>query len=74
MFVLFACFQLKYEDMAPELLDTGLYSTSADVFSFGVMLWSLVTDRQPYDTPEFSTTWKIAEFVIAGKVCPCLFF
>ena len=27
-----------------------------------------MTEKEPYESEAFSTSWKIAEFVIAGKV------
>ncbi|KAH3767846.1 tyrosine protein kinase [Pelomyxa schiedti] len=54
--------------MAPELLDSGKYSQSADVYSFGVMMWSLMSDKEPYANQEaFATSWQIVNFVVSGK-------
>jgi serine/threonine-protein kinase CTR1 len=35
--------------MAPELLREDRYTEKADVFSFGVILWELVTLQKPYE-------------------------
>ncbi|KAH3765656.1 protein serine/threonine kinase [Pelomyxa schiedti] len=53
--------------MAPEILDNGKYSQSADVFSFAVTFWSLLTGLDPYVESRFSTSWKIADFIIKGN-------
>jgi len=53
--------------MAPEVLDGNEYSASADVFSFGMLLYELFTATEPYLTPQFTAPWHIAQFVTAGK-------
>ena len=35
--------------MAPEVIEHNPYRERADVFSFGIMLWELLTGRVPYD-------------------------
>ncbi|KAL1542858.1 Serine/threonine-protein kinase sty46 [Salvia divinorum] len=37
-----------YRWMAPEVIEHKLYNHKADVFSFGVMLWELLTGKVPY--------------------------
>jgi serine/threonine protein kinase len=60
--------------MAPEILAKNPYDTKCDVFSYGVMLWVLYCQKEPYQTIEHS--WEIARFVIEGnrekipKDCP----
>jgi serine/threonine protein kinase len=34
--------------MAPEVLRQNLYSKSADVYSFGILLWELTSCRIPF--------------------------
>jgi len=53
--------------MAPEVLDGEPYSASADVYSFGMLMYELFTAKEPYLTPEFTAPWHIAQFVAAGK-------
>ncbi|KAH3760025.1 protein serine/threonine kinase [Pelomyxa schiedti] len=56
--------------MAPEILENDKYSTAADVYSFALVILSTLTESQPFATPEFTSQWRIAEFVIAGKRLP----
>ena len=37
-----------YRWMAPEVIEHRPYGARADVFSFGVVLWELVTLRKPW--------------------------
>ena len=34
--------------MAPELLNTGDITTKADVYSYGILLWEMLTRERPY--------------------------
>ncbi|KAH3758255.1 tyrosine protein kinase [Pelomyxa schiedti] len=54
--------------MAPELLENGKYNSGADVYSFAVLMYHVVTERPPYE--EFESMWKICEFVMAGNRMP----
>ncbi|KAJ3685762.1 hypothetical protein LUZ61_014926 [Rhynchospora tenuis] len=38
-----------YRWMAPEVIAHKLYDHKADVFSFGILLWELLTGKVPYD-------------------------
>ena len=51
--------------MAPEVFSgDGTYTKSVDVFSFGVLLWEIVTRETPYnDLP----SWSVPDKVIAGE-------
>ncbi|KAL3513855.1 hypothetical protein ACH5RR_026572 [Cinchona calisaya] len=39
-----------YRWMAPEVINHQPYNQKADVFSFAIVLWELVTSKVPYDT------------------------
>lgn len=34
--------------MAPEVIDAQPYSQKADVYSFGIVMWELLTREAPY--------------------------
>eukprot|EP01027_Heterolobosea_sp_BB2_P022075 GEZU01032476.1.p1 GENE.GEZU01032476.1~~GEZU01032476.1.p1 ORF type:complete len:109 (-),score=22.97 GEZU01032476.1:25-351(-) len=36
--------------MAPEVVMGKAYDGSCDVFSFGIIMWEILTERIPYDT------------------------
>jgi serine/threonine protein kinase len=48
--------------MAPEVLGGEKYSLSSDVYSYGIVLWELVTRKLPYE--EFDSS-----MAILTKVC-----
>ncbi len=59
--------------LAPDVLDTRIYSSSSDVWSFGVLLWEIETlGSRPYSG---STMSEIIAFTASGgrleKPTPC---
>ncbi|KAH3764267.1 protein serine/threonine kinase [Pelomyxa schiedti] len=54
--------------MPPELLSNGKYKQSADVYSFAVLMYQVITEKEPYC--EMKSLWKITEFVLAGNRLP----
>ena len=54
--------------MAVEILKNETYEKSADVYSFGVLMWNIMTQEEPYK--EMTHSWDIAEFVLQGKRLP----
>ncbi len=51
--------------MAPELIDARDVTTKADVFSFAVVLWEMLTRRQPY---QGCSTYQVSRFSTSGLV------
>jgi tRNA A-37 threonylcarbamoyl transferase component Bud32 len=51
--------------MAPEVLRREPYDLSSDIYGFGMMLWALMAEREPWS--EYTHAWEIANLVIAGK-------
>eukprot|EP00727_Mastigamoeba_balamuthi_P005074 m51a1_g14565 putative major vault protein (1512) ;mRNA; f:1049567-1056001 len=60
--------------MAPELLKigaSGCYSQSADVFSYGVCLYEIYTEREPYsDMPNITRMMDVVMFISQGRRLP----
>ncbi|ELP91491.1 protein serine/threonine kinase, putative [Entamoeba invadens IP1] len=53
--------------MAPEILKQQKYKKSADVYSFGITMFEVISWKEPYSKDQFKYPWKIAEFVMAGN-------
>jgi tRNA A-37 threonylcarbamoyl transferase component Bud32 len=53
--------------MAPEVLTNAKYSQKADVYSFGIVMWELLTGEEPFHDMK---TWAIPDAVISGKRPP----
>ncbi|ELP89926.1 protein serine/threonine kinase, putative [Entamoeba invadens IP1] len=53
--------------MAPEILKQEKYKKSADIYSFGVMMYECLGWCNAYPKTFFKFPWKIAEFVTSGK-------
>ncbi|KAH3766715.1 protein serine/threonine kinase [Pelomyxa schiedti] len=48
-----------------ELLSNGKYKQSADVYSFAVLMYQVISEREPYS--DLKSLWKITEFVLSGQ-------
>lgn len=57
--------------MAPEILEgTTSYDKAADTYSFGLLMWELWSEKQPFTGPEFEHPWDVTSFVTKGKHLP----
>jgi Leucine-rich repeat (LRR) protein/tRNA A-37 threonylcarbamoyl transferase component Bud32 len=54
--------------MAVEILRNEHYGRSADIYSFGVLMWTVFTQEEPYKDIKYS--WDLADFVLQGKRLP----
>lgn len=54
--------------MAPEVLFGQTYSFSADVFSFGIVMWEIATRRWPWDEdPSIDSADRLRQAVLSGR-------
>ena len=72
--VLIGCAQ-TYQWMAPEVITSKRYDESSDIYSFGIMLWELVSRDVPYADVQARTLYfcLLLQTSIADTVClsPC---
>ena len=54
-----------YRWMAPEMIKRKSYGRKVDVYSFGLILWEMVTGTIPYE----DMTPIQAAFAVVNKVC-----
>jgi len=48
--------------MAPEVFETSNYTEKCDVFSYGIILWEVLTRKKPFDEiggPAFRIMWAV---------------
>ncbi|GLC40912.1 hypothetical protein PLESTM_001130400 [Pleodorina starrii] len=53
--------------MSPETFD-GVYSKAGDVYAFGMMLWEMLTGKQPYESMIVGASADLARDRVAGAV------
>jgi hypothetical protein len=51
---------------APEVIGGKLYDTSADVHSFGILYWELITGKMPYG--ELQNGWQVTSMTTSDHV------
>ena len=50
--------------MAPEVFETNSYTEKCDVYSWGVILWEVLSRRKPFDElngPPFAVLWAVSK-------------
>eukprot|EP01129_Flabellula_baltica_P009420 TRINITY_DN3845_c0_g1_i1.p1 TRINITY_DN3845_c0_g1~~TRINITY_DN3845_c0_g1_i1.p1 ORF type:complete len:998 (+),score=177.58 TRINITY_DN3845_c0_g1_i1:1-2994(+) len=52
--------------MAPEVLSNSKYTKAADIYSFGILTWEIVTFQKP-ETPEGMKLWQFAKHIAEGQ-------
>jgi len=57
-----------YHWMAPEIFDNKPYTIKADVYSFAIVLWEILTRNTPYKS--FTTPLQIMRYVTLEKGRP----
>ncbi|KAL7713736.1 Serine/threonine protein kinase HT1 [Entamoeba marina] len=53
--------------LSPEHWNQVPLTTKSDVFGFGILCYESISNKTPYDTPDFPTPWAIAQFICTGK-------
>lgn len=58
--------------MAPEVIESTHYSVKIDVYSFGILMYQVVTDMDPYSqlTKNKMTPFKFNNKVVNENYCP----
>lgn len=51
--------------LAPEIIRNQKYTEKADVYSFGIIIYELLSRRVPFDETEF--LWEVQEAIVEGK-------
>ena len=55
--------------MAPESLEKGIYNSKTDVWSYGILVWELLTRGvTPYPSVD---NWDILNYIKRGRRLPC---
>ena len=60
--------------MAPEVFETTTYTEKCDVFSWGIILWEILTRRLPFDDMrgnDFRVQWAIHRYI--GEIAEIYF-
>jgi serine/threonine protein kinase len=53
--------------MAPEVMLTNNYGFKADVYSFGIVMYELLTCRKPWTGPQYAFAQQIGRAVLNGE-------
>lgn len=52
--------------LAPEVLKSEPYSTAADVYAFGIIMFEVFTARLPFDTEEYAFMYQLEDLIVNG--------
>ncbi|EDR25918.1 protein serine/threonine kinase, putative [Entamoeba dispar SAW760] len=56
--------------MAPEILNRLKYKMPADIYSFGMTMYSVLNWSEPFPKQSFKFAWDVAEFIESGNHLP----
>jgi serine/threonine protein kinase len=54
--------------MAPEIIKGQMYTEKADVYAFGIILWEILTRKEPYEDKEMMQVGAM-DFGIKALYC-----
>ncbi|XP_021957810.1 mitogen-activated protein kinase kinase kinase 7 [Folsomia candida] len=60
--------------MAPEVFESNVYTEKCDIFSWGVILWEVLTRRKPFDDiggPAFRIMWHVHKGNRPPQIADC---
>lgn len=49
--------------MAPEVISSNNYTSKADVYSFALVIYEVVSEIEPFSTGGFETAWSAWQYV-----------
>uniref|UniRef100_A0A8D9BZA6 Mitogen-activated protein kinase kinase kinase 7 n=1 Tax=Cacopsylla melanoneura TaxID=428564 RepID=A0A8D9BZA6_9HEMI len=53
--------------MAPEVFEGSKYTEKCDIFSWGIILWEVLSRRRPYNEPVYGSAYRIMWAIHKGK-------
>eukprot|EP01102_Stenamoeba_stenopodia_P019173 TRINITY_DN7157_c0_g2_i2.p1 TRINITY_DN7157_c0_g2~~TRINITY_DN7157_c0_g2_i2.p1 ORF type:complete len:620 (-),score=130.31 TRINITY_DN7157_c0_g2_i2:21-1622(-) len=58
--------------LAPEIINEEEYSDKADVYSYGIVLWELVTRQLPFEEYQYRFTYQLEDAIVKQQLRPTI--